>query len=201
MSLKIDERTLVIHLIAGDEGAFRAIFDRYRDRLYGYCLKFTKSKEAAEEIVQDVFVKVWENRSSLNPDLSFNAYLYQITKNLAFNFLKKAASETLFKKRILPYLEVAHSRPEDDCLYRDYERLADKVIKLLPPQRQLIFQMSRQSGMSHDEIATSLGISKNTVKGQIVKASKTIRDYFRLHSDIALGFISPTLFFLINRTL
>jgi RNA polymerase sigma factor (sigma-70 family) len=101
MPLHIDERTLVINLIAGDERAFRAIFDRYRDCLYGYCLKFTKSKEAAEEIVQDVFVKVWETRSNLNPDLSFKAYLYQITKNLAFNFLKKAAGESSFKKKIL----------------------------------------------------------------------------------------------------
>jgi RNA polymerase sigma-70 factor (family 1) len=193
MSVPGDERILVMRLIAGNEAAFRAIFDLYRDRLFCYCLKFTKTREAAEEIVQDVFVKVWENRQAINPDLSFNAYLYQITKNLAFNFLKKAAGEVSFKRKVLLYLEVAHNQPEEDCIFQDYEQLAEQAIQTLPPQRQLIFRMSRRDGMSHEEIADSLGISKNTVKVQIVKASKTLREFFQLHTDIAMGLSFPGL--------
>ncbi|CAN5911035.1 RNA polymerase sigma-70 factor [soil metagenome] len=198
MSAPVDERILVLRLIAGDEAAFRAIFDRYRDRLFTYCLKFTKSREAAEEIVQDVFMKIWENRLSIDPDLSFNAYLYQITKNLAFNFLKKAAGEISFKQSVLGYLENAHNQSEDDCIYQDYEQLAESAISLLPPKRQMIFQMSRQEGMSHEAIAASLGISKNTVKVQIVKASKTLRAYFRLHTNIAVGLLLPALLSLVG---
>lgn len=187
-----------MRLITGDEAAFRAIFDLYRDRLFCYCLKFTKSREAAEEIVQDVFIKVWENRQAVNPDLSFKAYLYQITKNLAFNFLKKAAGEVSFKRKVLLYLEVAHNQPEEACILQDYEQLAEKAIQMLPPQRQLIFRMSRREGMSHEEIAAILGISKNTVKVQIVKASKTLRDFFQLHTDIAVSFFFSGLLSLLH---
>lgn len=183
------EKELVKRLKNSDQSAFREIFYRYKDKLLSYCFRYTKSEAIAEEIIDDVLVKIWTNREYINPDLSFNNYLYTITRNHSLNFLKKAASNASLRENLFYYFEQCHCRPEDQLIYNDLTHIAEEAIASLPPQRRLIYQMSRKQAMSYEEIANHLGISKYTVKNQLVKALKSIRIYLSTHTEMDICLI------------
>lgn len=183
------EREIVEKVAKGDHQAFRIIFDQYKDDLYGYSYKLTKSNVLAEEAVQEVFLKFWQNRRDLNPDLSVKAYLYKITKNHLFNMLRNAAYDHQLKQQLFYNRQHTHYSTEDQLVYHDLETIKNKAIANLPPRMQQIFQMSRTQGLSHQEIAHQLGISQHTVKDQIVKALKSIKEYLRMHTDIVVNII------------
>ena len=180
------EEELLNRIIHGDEGAFAQIFDRYKDKLFAYGCKITKSEEVAEEIVQDVFLKIWTNREKINPQLAFDAYLFKITKNLALNFLQQAARDKRSRDRLTDYFRQLPERsPTEDLLVSaEYQQMLTEAVAQLPPRRKLVFSMSRQQGMTHAEIATALKLSPGTVKIHIIHAVKSIKDYLRIHTDI-----------------
>lgn len=180
------EKELVEKVIHGDEAAFKVLFYRYKDKLFSYCFRFTKSEAIAEEIVQDVLLKIWTGREQINKELSFNSYLYTITRNYSLNFLKKAAADAALRRKLFYYFDQYNCNPEDDIAYNNLVDIAAKAIDLLPPQRRLIYKMSREQALNHDEIATRLGISKYTVKNQLVQALKTIKNYLSTHTEIDL---------------
>ena len=183
------EREIVEKVAKGDHQAFRIIFDQYKDDLYGYSYKLTKSNVLAEEAVQEVFLKFWQNRRDLNADLSVKAYLYKITKNYLFNMLRNAVYDHQLKQQLFYNRQNTHYSTEDQLVYHDLETIKNKAIANLPPKMQQIFQMSRIQGLSHQEIAHQLGISQHTVKDQIVKALKSIKEYLRMHTDIVVNII------------
>ncbi len=174
----------VQRLRQGDEAVFRMVYDQYKSKLYWYCLKFIKSSEVAEEIVQDAFVKLWEHKESLNPDSCLGAYLYTLVKHRVLNHLKKEALNAAYVKEKRFTADVSGNNAEAELDYSNYWELANLAIAKLPPQRQLIFKQSRQHEMSNQEIAAALGISVNTVKVQLVKALKTIRASLGLKSKL-----------------
>lgn len=178
------EKELLERMQGGDQAAFKEIFYRYKDKLLSYCFRFTKSEAIAEEIVDDVLVKIWTGREHIDPTLSFNSYLYTITRNYSLNFLKKAATNTILKEKLFQYFEKSHCQPEEEVMYHDIKNIAERAIASLPPQRQRIYQMSREQAMSYEEIANRLGISKFTVKNQLAKALKTIRNYLHTHAEM-----------------
>lgn len=183
------EREIIERVAQGDHRAFRVIFDQYKDALYGYSYKLTRSPALAEEAVQEVFLRFWQNREKLNADLSVKAYLYKITKNHLLNLLRDAAYDQRLKEQLFYSRQHTYYSTEDQLVYRDLETFKDQAIANLPPRMQLIFRMSRTQGLSHQEIAQQLGISQNTVKDQIVKALKAIKEYLRVHTGIAVNVI------------
>lgn len=183
------EREIIKKISNGDHRAFRQIFDQYKDVLYGYSLKLTKSQEMAEEAVQETFIKIWQSRSGLNTELSLKAYLYKITQNHIFNTLRKAANHSKLKEEIFYQQLNTHFSTEDQIVYHELEVFKEKAIADLPARRQLIYKMSRTDGLSHEEIAAQLGISQHTVKDQMVKALKSIKKYLKIHTDIAVSVV------------
>lgn len=183
------DKPLIKRLVKGDEKAFKKVYDTYYDKLFFYCLQFVKSEELARELLQDVFVKFWSQRKNINPELSLNAYLYKITRNHTLDFLKKVAKDQQLKEELMLSVALAHSQEEDNLTYAEYHTLANQAIQKLPTQRKRIFQLSRQEGMSYEEIATTLGISKNTVKVQMLRALKAIREYLQIHTDLTISII------------
>ncbi|MBC7921841.1 MAG: RNA polymerase sigma-70 factor [Ferruginibacter sp.] len=183
------ESSLVARVVSGDEQAFKDLFFIYKHKLYGYCLRYVKSAAMAEDLVQEAFMKVWEHRHQLDPQQSFGAYLFRITRNHLLNCLKRVAYQEAFVKHAAAQRDCLHHQTEWAVISADYEQLAVQAIARLPRQRQLIFQMSRQDGLSHEEIARILNISTNTVKVQIHRALKTIRRYFQLHTDLNLSLL------------
>jgi len=184
------DQHFINQLKKGHTKAFEQLFMEKHAQVYAYCLKFIKSEEAAEEIMHDVFLAVWKKRAQLNPGLSLNALLFKITKDLSFNYLKKAARELTFRQALKEKVcQPGRNFTEDQVLSEEYEQMAAVAINELPPQRRIIFMMRRQKGMSYEEIAEQLGISKNTVKVQLVKASKFMKAYLTAHTDISLFWV------------
>lgn len=174
----------------GDERAFQEVYDLYHHKLFRYSLKFTHSEEATQEIIQDIFLKLWENRQGLKPHLSLQNYLYTLNKHENFKYLQQAARQVELQKEIIHRYEASRNSTEDEVIYDEYMEIAEEAIEQLSPQRQLIFKMSRYEGHSSKEIAEALGISNNTVRAQLAKATQHIKDYFYVHSDITLTIIA-----------
>jgi len=183
------EQFLVLRLQKGSEGAFRKLFDRYRHDIYAFSLSILKSKHQAEEVVQDVFLKVWLNHENLDPSLSFKSYIFTIARNLAFNILAKAANDVKLKERIFYKNQTGCSLTDTRLLEEDYEKLKNRAIDELSPRCKQVFQMSRNDGKSYEQIAKELGISTNTVKNQMSTALASIKEFLSLNGDIVFLFI------------
>ncbi|MBW4359000.1 RNA polymerase sigma factor [Flavobacterium taihuense] len=175
------EQLLVSELKDGNEKAFRKLYDFYYQDIYGYSISLLKSKELAEENVQDVFLKIWLHRENLNLEQSFKSYLFTIARNQAFNLLNKAANDVLLKEEVFYTSEKSHSEGDFSIREADCKKLKKQAIKQLPPKRKRIFKMSRKQGKTYEEISQELGISVNTVKSHMSKALESIRIFLKTH--------------------
>ena len=174
----------------GDLQAFDRLFADKHQQVYAYCFKLIRSKETAEEVMMDVFLTVWKKRTQLNADQSLDALMFKIAKDLSFNCLKKLAREQAWQIKFQDqWLHPTYDPIDTQMLTQEYDRVASQAIDELPPQRKTIFTMRRQMDMSINEIAEQLGISKNTVKVQLAKASKFLREYVMTHTDISFVWV------------
>ena len=180
------DKILIEQLRQGNGRTFEQLFTDKHQQLYNYCQKWVKQPQLAEEVVLDVFMTVWKKRETLDPSLTLDSLLFKITKDLSFNYLKKAIREQrLFRQLTAVKVHPSTNPTEARLLFEEYEALAERAIEQLPPQRRIIFAMRRREGLSYEEIAQQLGISKNTVKGQLGKATQFLRNYITTHTDIS----------------
>jgi RNA polymerase sigma-19 factor, ECF subfamily len=177
------EADMVNNFIAERPNAFEAIFEHYHRALYCHAIRFVKSPDLASDIVQDVFIKLLENRASIKPEYPLRNYLFTIARNHLLNILRRAACEAKIKNEILAHTIIYHNQ-EDDIIYNDFETFADRAIECLPPQRKRIFKMFKEEGKDYHEIASALGISRHTVRDHLAKASKFVRGYLRVHTGV-----------------
>lgn len=182
-SLPFDEKTLLSQVAEGDEKAFRILFDRYWDNIYGVAFAFTKSSQVAEEMVQDIFLKIWTKKHLLNSIQKFDAYLFRVAKNHIYNELRRKIKEEPFTEYIINYFREIGDSPEQQMIFKESQRLVTLAVEKLPPQQQLIYRLGREQGMSQEEIADKLQISKNTVKSHMNKALQSIRHSLLPYSD------------------
>src|SRR5690606_23630247 len=157
---------------------------------------YFRSAALAEDMVQEVFAKVWSHRESLDASQGIKAYIYRTARNTIFSQLKRAACDRQMREHVFYRQPAQHNETEDRYLHNELLGLYKEAVTKLPPQRQLVYTMSRDEGMTHDEIAEQLTLSKNTVKDQIVKASHFIRRYIRAHTSA-----NATYFFIIALTI
>ena len=170
-----DSKMLFRQLAEGDEKAFRKIFDLYKDRLYFVAVKMLKTPAVAEEIVQDVLMAVWTKQSKFATVDDPEAYVFTITYNRIYNQLKKTANEHKLVSELIYILQNDQYSGDDIILASETKAIVDEAIEKLPPQRKLIFQLSRQQGLTHEQIASQLNLSRNTVRNQITEALQQIR--------------------------
>lgn len=173
-----NEIELILLVSQGDVKAFSLIFYHYKDKLYSYALRLTGEEELAEEMVQDVFLKIWLNREELKKIDSFDAYLYTVIRNKSYNAIKRRVHEAVILKELSRNMTELQNSTEETVIVNNYQKLLQQVINQLPPQQKLIYDLSRIHGLKHQEIAEQLQISKNTVKVHLVKALHTIRSAF-----------------------
>jgi RNA polymerase sigma-70 factor (ECF subfamily) len=167
-----------------NEQVFRDLFDLYYPEVLMYSKSLVKMEEQAEEITQDVFVKIWEYRKKLNPNLSLKSLIFTITRNFCFNFLKKSAYDRHLVKEVFYNSQRNEKSCDTVIIEEDYEKLGLLAINSLPPRCRLIYNMSRNQDKSYNEIASELNISENTVKNQMSKALEIIRNFLVAHGDI-----------------
>jgi RNA polymerase sigma-70 factor (family 1) len=173
-----NEKMLLRQVTRHDEKAFKALFEAYQSRLYHYIIGIVKSKETAEEMVIDVFLKIWQQREMLTGVERFDAFLFRVAFNPSVDFLRRAARDPKIRDIIWQDIELAGGLPSDaTVIVKEYEVKLKEAIGLLSPQRQLIFRMSREKNFSHSAIAQKLQLSKYTVSNHISESLRFIRAY------------------------
>ncbi|NVM67290.1 RNA polymerase sigma-70 factor (ECF subfamily) [Mucilaginibacter sp. SG538B] len=184
-----DNRLLAL-IARGDRHAFAVLYRRYLNNLYRYVYSICYNKEEAEEIVQELFVKLWENRASLEQVISFKAYAFRAAKNLLLNHIRKARTESSAIDQ-LQQAPTAYTEnlAEGKLFYSEHYRMAQHAIELLPDKRKQIFRMRLTDELSLDEIAEKLSISKSVVKKQLYLGIAFVRKYLLDHGQIVILFI------------
>lgn len=170
----------------GNQQAFAILFDRYHQRLFHFVVNLVKSREVAEELVMDVFLKLWLSRDMISTIENFDGFLFKIAYNKSIDFFRAAAKDKTVADIIWERIQIpAQSYADAPLLMQEYETKLREAIDLLPPKRRQVFDMSREEGLSHNEIADALGISKNTVANTIVEAKQFIKSYLEKHYGLA----------------
>ncbi|MCD2425651.1 sigma-70 family RNA polymerase sigma factor [Niabella pedocola] len=161
---------------AGDEKSFRVLFDKYRSRFYAVALKMTVSDVIAEEMVQDIFIKIWQKKEELTHIENLDAYFFTTLYRQVYKHYKKLALDRKLLKLISESPRF-HNITEETLLLRESERLINEAVAKLPLQQQKVFKLSRQDGFSREQIAEKLHISPHTVRNHLADATKFIRTY------------------------
>ncbi|WP_081163857.1 RNA polymerase sigma-70 factor [Niastella populi] len=160
-----------------DMQAYHALYDLFFTNLHRFCFSFVKSSEAAEEIVSDVFIKLWQIRNKLMEIANLKVYLYQIAKNFCLNYITRHFKNPVARlDEIDIEAVISLDNPEELCISADIINTIQQTIKQLPPQCRLIFQMVKEDGMRYKEVADILHISVLTVRNQVAIAVKKIAD-------------------------
>jgi len=167
--------------------AFQILFDKYSQRIYRFSFSYFKSKEEAEEIVQEVFLKIWKMRGELSSGKSFDSLLFVIAKNTILNTIRKAKSEQVYLNYVLlnPAKDVS---PDEELDFHELERIYNYAVDQLSPKRKEIFLLSRKDFLSNAEIASRLGISVKTVENQMTSALAEIKKKLRSRGFSGLFF-------------
>lgn len=162
----------------GDETAFTDLYNRYHKGVYTYVMSFVKTPHLAEDLVHEVFIKIWEKRQELIITKSFTSYIYRIAHNIALDNLKKISKDERLRKDIIQWLEPSFSLLDNKSKDPNfYEELYMEAVSALTPQRQKVFILCREKGKTYDETAATLGISRNTVKEHMVKSLSFLRSF------------------------
>lgn len=186
----IEYKMLFDAIAQGNEAAFESLFKLWRLKVYTVAFKWTKSAYAAEEITQDTFIALWTSRLQLTAVNDPEAYIYTIVYNKINRYLKRQTNQIRILKLSLWNKKTFSNETEEIVMANDSQQFINNAISKLPPQKKLIYQLSRQQGKSYDEIAQTLHLSRNTVKTHLIKALKFVRNYMKEHALLlALCFI------------
>ena len=170
---------LVKLLKKGDMKAFDIIYKKYSRRLYGFVFLYVKQDADTEEIVQDVFIKIWKSRTKIDVYSSFESFLFTIAHNATVNLLKKRATEQKYVEHVKS-LQIINESYEltDEIHYKELKQKFLGLVDELSPRQKEIFQLSREEGLNNKEIADKLGISIQTVKNHLVTTLSFLRNKF-----------------------
>ena len=182
-----NEKELLSRIATGDETAFRVIYDNYRRKIYAYTIRLTESEAIADDIIQDVFMKVWVNRQSLEGIDNFNAWLHTVARNHIADVMKIIAKARVSHQQwAQKAVNGITNNTEESIADKENQQLLQQALNRLSPQQRLIYHLTRHEGTKHADIAGQLQISRNTVKTHLVHALRSIRNYLQLNSDQAL---------------
>jgi RNA polymerase sigma-70 factor (ECF subfamily) len=173
------EKELLKKLKEGDSFAFEVLFYKYRNKIKGFVIKLIPTQIDPEEIVQEVFVKVWLKKEMINPEKDFQSYLFSIAKNLILDHLKSAVNRKLYFVEEHFREDLIDDEVIDNTLLEEVEEKLLLLIPQIPERRREIFRLSRFEGLSYKQIAKQLNISENTVDSQIRSALAFLRKEFR----------------------
>ena len=180
------EKTLLSAVASGDRSAFKDLYTAHLDDLLRYMYLLTKCREESEEIVQSVFVKIWEKREMLSEIDSFRFYLYRCAKNLMLDRIRRNIHGAEALSEIKTRSSTAFDNADSKIIYDQYYQLVHKAIQLLPAKRKQIVTLKTADEYSFDEIAKLLSISKSVVKKQLYAGMIFIRTYVKKHGELDL---------------
>lgn len=180
------EKDLLLQVSEGSEKAFKTLFTDYYEQLFNYVFSFIKSRQITEELVMDVFLKIWLGRDIIPQIEKFEAFLFRVAHNKSIDFLRAVARDPKFQDLLWDQIQLTNNvHADSDILMKEYETKLREAVSILSPQRKKVYQLSRDQDMTHDQIAVHLNLSKHTVNNHIVEAQRFIRSYLSKNCDVA----------------
>lgn len=174
-SIDCSESQLLTDLKRGNKKAFEKIYCQHNGVIYIHLRRLIRDDDIAKEILQDVFLKIWDRKAELNIQMPVRPYLFRMARNMLIDFVRKNKRE----QRLLDYLQMKDIdltiQPLEKLIYKEEERLFLRAVEMLPPQRKKIFTLCKLEGNSYEEVSRLLGVSSSTISDHIVKATKSIR--------------------------
>ena len=170
-------RDHLLRLRVGDRHSFRIVYEECVQPVYAFVFKYTKSRALTEDIVQDVFVKVWEMREQLDPERSFQALIFKIAKNKVLNTFERSATVELVRREIMIGAAQFSNTTEETINFLETSGILQEGIEQLPPQQKKIFELCKLEGLSHEQAASRLNISPNTINVQMVNSLRFLKNY------------------------
>lgn len=179
------EKLLFVRIAAGDESAFKVFFDTHNKKIYTFTYQMTQSSNVSEEIVLDVFLKIWEQRHQLTTIDNPSNYIFILARNKCLDYMRQAITDQ--KRKALLYANSLQLDYQEAEAYQQlnldaFQQVVDNAISHLPEQKQLIFHLSRHEGWTNEEIANHLHLSKSRVANAMVEVLKYIRNYIGSHT-------------------
>jgi RNA polymerase sigma-70 factor (family 1) len=185
--MKNDLDDLVSRLKQDDKEAFNMLFYLYAEKLHKFSLTFFIGEAEAEEVVQDVFVKIWLKRYTIHDPKTFNSFIYTIAKNLIYNNLKRSVYRRKYEHYQMHNLREGHNDLENEMIYSEMKIRLEAALAQLPKKRREIFILSRNEGLKNREIAEKLDISIKTVETQMSLTLKYLKEIFKTDIDTFFG--------------
>lgn len=185
----LNEKEALLKLKNGDQNAFRQIFSKYSPFVYKVSFQYLNSKPESEEVVQEVFFKVWLHRSKIKEDLPFAPYVVSIAKNLIFNKSKHRLVEQAYLQHLWHTPNTTNNFTDNNVHFKEVKKITNEYIENLPLIRKEVFKLSRNENLSNKEIAQQLNIAERTVENHIYRALKSLKLYLKSHGYLELSLL------------
>ncbi|WP_162304516.1 RNA polymerase sigma factor [Maribellus luteus] len=186
MKPAVNEIELIRSFKRGDVKSFEKLFYTYHEKLYAFLFHLFRSKEDAEEIVQETFIKIWEKREDIIEGLSFESFLFTVAKNAFLNLNRKKVNHRVLEDHLDLLGRISSGKADDNIIYQETRNIINSIIQELPPKRKEIFILRRVDGLTRNEIADKLGLSVPTVDNQLTKANSFLKEQFKKYSLLIL---------------
>ncbi|RBL88100.1 RNA polymerase sigma factor [Chitinophaga flava] len=181
-----NEREIVARIAKGDESAFAVFFRHHYQKIYEVGLMLTQTESVAEELVQDVFLKVWKQQEQLPAITDIPSWLFIIARNDAYKALRRSTRLKVVLETLEWPLPVSNETDEQ-IIYRNYHELVNKAVSQLPARQQMAWRLSREEGLKREEIASRMQIRPDTVKEHLTLAVKNIRQFLETQDALLIG--------------
>lgn len=173
----VNEKKLVYALREGNVESFTKLYHAYKERLTVRLLYLLKSEVLVEEVLQNLFLKIWENRQQIDPEKSFKSYLYTIAKHMVIDIFRRAARERTVMAQLKIGQQELYHHVEEFIFRKENKELLDELLALLSEKRRVVYIACKLEGKSYKEIAAENNISVNTVNDHVQKASAVLKEY------------------------
>lgn len=185
-----NEKDLLLLLIAGEEKGFEGLYNLYNRSIFNFIIKYVSSVPLAEDLTQEVFIKMWENRKQLKEVRSFKAYLFISARNHTLNNLKLVFRSEAAIGEVLSGFTDLRNNTEDDVLHKEYLQFLKETLNNLPERTREIFKLCREQEKSYEEVAKSLNISRNAVKNHMVRSMKFLSSSIKKEFGLSLTLLT-----------
>ncbi len=186
------DNRIIDQLKDGSKEAFHFLYDAYGPKIHSFALSYLKNSADAEELLQEVFLKLWEIRSSLDSSKNIKSFLFKISINLIYDFIRRRNIEQAY----IDYTEYVNHSSSDktwhEVIYNEMVNNLQLLVSKMPVQRQRIFRLSKEEGLSNDEISTQLNLSRRTVENQLYRAVSSLKE------KLGTGSLAGLLFFFLH---
>jgi len=185
---KNTDQKLVKTLKKGDVFAFNELFHKYSQKVYNFSIKHLENEEDVKDLVQEIFMKIWDKRKEIDANKSFNGFLFTITLNLIRNYFRKKVKDRKLVNKWLEETEPYSDSTKLSIEFRSLEKVVNTIVEQLPPKRRMVFRLSRNEGISNDDIARRMNIQKKTIENHLNLALRYLRERLQEQSFLVILF-------------